>query len=247
MTYKIYIGTERNQYVTQRVLQYSIDSSASVSVTTIPLHQQFRRVGGTNFGFVRFTVPSMNNFSGRAAYLDADQVVLSDVTKLFELLPQTHAIGLVTKPEGTFGGKIISEGNQTSVMILDCPKLSAWKVPQLFENVVPNRQQLSADQIHYRDFMALKWFDQSQIFSIPPSWNHFNVVQSDSNLVHFSHVRSQPWRDPTHPLSDWWNEWLVKAVNDRYLSRSRLYFEISRGHVDKKFQIKYRRGIFAAQ
>ncbi len=233
----MFIGTEANQFVTQRVLQYSIDVSASQPVLTIPLKQRVNRVGGTNFGFVRFMVPSKSNFSGRSVYLDADQVVLSDIIKLFLELPASHAIGLVTKPEGTFGGKVISEGNQTSVMVLSCDQLSDWIVPDLFSNVVPNRKELLENQIHYRDFMSLKWFDQTKIFSVSPTWNHFNIVRDDTNLTHFSHVRSQPWRDPSHELSDWWNGWLVRSVKDRYLSKTRLRYEILRGHVHPRFKI----------
>lgn len=239
--FKVFIGTESSQFVTQRVLQHSIDSRASQTVETIPLTQNVQRVGGTNFGFVRFTVPSFCDYRGLAVYLDADQVVLSDVVKLFGLLPQSHSVGLVTQPEGTFGGKKIGIGNQTSVMVLNCNKLSSWSVPNLFENVVPNRSETFGSQIHYRDFMSLNWYDQSQIFSLPPSWNHFNIVKHDTNIVHFSHVRSQPWRDPSHELSDWWYEQLVAAVRDGYLSPAQLSAEIGHGHVHQKFQIKNKR------
>ncbi len=238
MNSRVFIGTESNQYVTQRVLQFSIDLKSSSKVETIPVRQKLQRVGGTNFGFVRFQVPSLSDFSGQAVYIDADQVVLDDIHKLFDLLPSQFPVGLVTNPEGTFNGKPIPVGNQTSVMVLDCSKLSSWKVPDLFLNVVPNREHLQPGQIHYRDFMALKWFDPERIFSIPPAWNHFNIVKDETKIVHFSHVRSQPWRNPEHELSDWWNGWLVQAVNEGYISRTRLRFEILRGHIDRRFLIR---------
>jgi lipopolysaccharide biosynthesis glycosyltransferase len=238
LEYPVYIGTESSQFVAQRVLQFSIDCHSDGRVKTIPVRQKSERVGGTNFGFVRFQVPSLNRFSGKAVYIDADQVVLEDIRNLFDLVPEQFSIGLVTNPEGTFNGNNIPAGNQTSVMVLNCSDLADWKVPKLFSNVVPNREELQSGQIHYRDFMALKWFDQSRIFSIPPTWNHFNIVRDDTNLVHFSHVRSQPWMNPSHELSDWWNEWLVRAVKEGYVSRSRLRFEIWRGHVNRQFHVR---------
>jgi len=235
---RIFIGTEPNQYVTQRVLQFSIDLHADGSVETIPVRQKLARVGGTNFGFVRFQVPSFTSYSGKAVYIDADQVVLDDINQLVNSLPSEFSIGLVTKPEGTFNNKVIPEGNQTSVMVLDCSKLSDWRIPEMFSNVVPNRESLLDGQIHYRDFMTLKWFDQSLVYSLAPTWNHFNLVRSDTKIVHFSHVRTQPWKNPAHELSDWWNDWLVRAVNARYISRARLRFEILRGHIDSRFMIR---------
>jgi len=235
---RIYIGTERNQYVTQRVLEYSIFKNSSRLVETIPVFQKEARVGGTNFGFVRFMIPSITKFHGKAVYIDADQVVLDDIRKLFEELPPAYSVGLVRKPVGNFGGKAISEANQTSVMVLNCEKLGEWRIPDIFERVVPNRSEAREDQIHYRDFMSLTWIDQDLIFPISPAWNHFNVVQPDTKIVHFSHVRSQPWTNPKHELSDWWNSWLVETVQSGFLSRTRLWYEIQRGHVDRQFLLR---------
>lgn len=234
----VFIGTERSQFVTQRVLEFSIQKFAEKPVQTRPVRQRQQRVGGTNFGFVRFTVPSLMGFRGKAAYLDADQVVLTDINGLFDALPIGFAVGLVNQPEGNFGGKQVGIGNQTSVMSLDCSLLADWKVPKMFERVVSNRTELLPGQIHYRDFMALTWYDQSKIHPIDPSWNHFNIKNADSKLVHFSHVRSQPWKDPRHELSDWWNDWLIETVRNGFLSRGRLWFEIQRGNVHKKFRIR---------
>lgn len=237
---RIYIGTERNQYVTQRVLEYSIFKNSNSSVETIPVFQKQARVGGTNFGFVRFTIPSITKFHGRAVYIDADQVVLDDIRELFAELPLAYSVGLVRKPVGNFGGKVIPEGNQTSVMVLDCEKLADWKIPDIFAKVVPNRAEPREDQIHYRDFMSLTWIDQNLIFPINPVWNHFNVVHQDTKIVHFSHVRSQPWTNPRHELSDWWNSWLIETIRNGFLSRTRLWYEIQRGHVHRQFLLRRR-------
>ncbi|MEX0758594.1 MAG: glycosyltransferase [Tistlia sp.] len=232
---KIVIGTEANQYVPQQVLIYSIRQSMSLDAEILPTTQQAQRIGGTNFGFVRFMVPSMCGYQGRAVYLDADQLVFTDIKELFEQIDDSHAIACVQDAEGTFGGKVIERANQTSVMVLNCDKLRDWDPETMFDKVVPNRTPLAEGQIHYRNFMKLDHMDQSRIQPLDPRWNHYNIVRDDTKLVHFSHVRSQPWKSPEHPLTDLWSDWLVRAMRAGYLSRFRLLREIAAGHLDKHF------------
>ena len=189
----------------------------------------------SEFGFVRFMVPSLNNYHGKAIYLDADQLVFTDINEMVDELDDTYAIGLVNKPEGTFGKKPVGQINQTSVMVLNCEKLKDWDPNTMFNHVVPNRAKLEDGQIHYRDFMKLDWFDQDQIKAIDPRWNHFNIVKPDSKLTHFSYVRQQPWKDPSHPLTKFWGEWLRKAIKSGAVGRIELLKEIWKGHVDKHF------------
>ena len=120
-------------------------------------------------------------------------------------------------------------------MVLNCEKLKDWMPDILFNNVVSNKAELLNGQIHYKNFMKLDWFDQSQIQSIDPAWNHFNIVKKDTKLTHFSHVRSQPWKNPSHPLCDFWHEWLTEAIRNRGVGRFELLLEILKGHVDKRF------------
>ncbi len=232
---KIIIGTEDNQYIPQQVLIYSIKQTLSIDAEIVPATQQTARVGGTNFGFVRFEVPALCGYKGRAVYMDADQLVFTDMKDLFDQLDSKHDVACVQEPEGTFGGKTVEKGNQTSVMVLNCERLTDWKPETMFDNVVPNRAEVEPGQILYRDFMKLAFMDESRVQPLDPRWNHFNTVKKDTKLVHFSHVRSQPWKDPQHPLTDFWGEWLVKAMKAGYVSRMRLWKEIRKGHVDKHF------------
>jgi hypothetical protein len=81
----------------------------------------------------------------------------------------------------------------------------------------------------------LSWFDQNDIKSIDPRWNHFNIVESDTKLTHFSHVRSQPWKSPSHPLTEFWGKWLREAIRSGAVSRLELLKEIWRGAIHKHF------------
>lgn len=235
MNLTVYIGTEDDQLIPQKVLEYSIRRHAKRPVQVRSVKQEVDRVGGTNFGFVRFCVPQMNRFEGKAIYLDADQLVFTDIHELAAQLDDDHAIALVNEPKGTFGNKAVGQHNQTSVMVLDCAKLRDWDPKTMFQRVVPNRAELQSGQIHYRDFMMLSWFDQSRIQPVDPRWNHFNIVEPDSKLTHFSYVRNQPWKNPSHPLTAFWGKWLRDAVRAGAVGRMELFREIRRGAIHRRF------------
>lgn len=235
MTLTVYIGTEDDQLIPQKVLEYSIRRNAKGPVEVRCVKQEMERVGGTNFGFVRFFVPQMNGYQGKAIYLDADQLVFTDIHELADQLDDRHTIALVNEPKGTFGDKPVGQHNQTSVMVLDCAKLRDWNPETMFGHVVPNRAELKPGQIHYRDFMMLTWFDQSKIQPIDPRWNHFNIVEPDSKLTHFSYVRHQPWKNPSHPLTEFWGKWLRDAIRAGAVGRLELLKEIRRGAIHRRF------------
>lgn len=232
---RIVIGTEANQLVPQKVLAYSIRKSSRRPVEILPVYQVQARKGGTNFGFVRFTVPGLNGFRGKAIYLDADQLVFSDIGELYDLLDDSHAIALVNRPEGYFGGKPVGSHNQTSVMVLNCEKLKHWDTSKIFENIIPNDQPVAPGQIHYRDFMTLSWEDQGRIQALPPQWNHFNINRPDSKLTHFSFVRAQPWKSPRHALTPLWTKWLREALAENAVTKADVFKAILRRHMHPAF------------
>ncbi|WP_338430715.1 glycosyltransferase [Synechococcus elongatus] len=228
---RIYIGTEANQYLAEQTLIYSIRKHLSdPNIEIIPLTQTQRRVGGTRFGFVRFTLPQAMGYQGKALYLDADQLALTDLAPLFDLLPEDKAIACVYEAEGLYNGKPHVHTWHTSVMLLDCAQLP-WQPDELFALVVPNKQEPLPGQIRYRNFMELQWFEQDRIAKLPPSWNHFNIVTPETNIVHFSHVRSQPWKNPRHELTDFWLGYLREAIAAGYLRRRDVVSAVAWGHV----------------
>jgi hypothetical protein len=228
---QVVIGTQPNQYLAEKVLEHSIRKSASRDVTIRRVKQERASPGGTRFGFVRFTVPQLCDFRGKAIYFDADQVVLGDVHELAAELSELCAVGLVRKIEGTFAGAPVEARNETSVMVLDCEKLRSWDPEKIFDPVVPNGAALALGQIRYRDFMRLAWLDPSRIQEIDPRWNHYNLVRDDTKLVHFSHVRQQPWKRPRHPFASFWEGWLVDTIAAGALRRSDVLRAVVWGHV----------------
>lgn len=232
---RIVIGTQANQYLPQRVLEYSIRKHSSEEVEILPTRQTVQRRGGTRFGFVRFCVPSIFDYTGRAIYMDADQLVLGDVAELAANLDDDHAVAVVQEPEGTFDGEAVEPRNETSVMVLDCEKLKQWDPDHLFENVVANGKTLLPGQIRYKDFQRLSWLDHALIQPLDPRWNHYNLLCDDTRLVHFSHVRDQPWKRPSHPLASLWGRWLGEAIAAGFLTRPEILREVALMHLHPHF------------
>lgn len=231
---KVVIGTEASQYIPQRVLQYSIDKhtpGAEIYSRT----QAEQRVGGTKFGFVRFHVPAMFGFQGKAIYLDADQIVLANLNELADGLDSHHPLALVCQPQGYFGQHPMPQRLETSVMVLNCDQLQHWQPETMFDRVVPNDAALQPGQIYYRDFMWLTWMDKADILCLDPAWNHFNILEDATKLVHFSHVSSQPWKNPRHPLTEFWSQWLVEAMAAGYVKPLELVKAILKRHMHPYF------------
>lgn len=232
---KIVIGTDPSQYVAQRVLEYSIRKHTSAEIEIIAGRQTQKRKGGTRFGFVRFIVPSLCGYQGTGIYMDADQLVLADVVELAAQLQQPHAIGIVRNIEGTFAGEPVAPRNETSVMVLDCARLKDWDPETMFDPVVPNTAEPGPGQIRYKDFIRLAWVDPALIQAIDPRWNHYNMVRDDTRLIHFSHVREQPWKRPQHPMTAQWEEWLHEAMTAGFVHRADIVKAVALGRIHPHF------------
>ena len=83
--------------------------------------------------------------------------------------------------------------------------------------------------------MKIGWMDPARLQALDPAWNHFNVVRPDTKLVHFSNVRTQPWKAPEHAVTPIWEEWLHRTVVAGVLRRRDVLSAVYRGHVHRHF------------
>lgn len=118
MTFRIFIGVDRRQFVAFHVLSQSIMDHATVPVAITPLRLEampMQRTGLTDFTYSRFLVPHLAGYTGRALFLDADMLVQGDVRELAEIDMKGAALGIVpTEPKF----------EQAAVMLFDCAQLS---------------------------------------------------------------------------------------------------------------------------
>jgi hypothetical protein len=104
----IYIGYDPREDEYAKILKYSIEKNTKDCYNIVPLEQDgLRRAGlyfremymdehgqrydrfdgkplSTQFSFSRFLVPALQQYSGRALFMDCDMYLRSDITELFD-------------------------------------------------------------------------------------------------------------------------------------------------------------------
>lgn len=237
-TIRISIGTEPLQWVACEVLKHSIRRRTERPVEFLEswnpsqgwhsaLQSAPKLPGGTKFNSWRWLTPRVLGH-GRAIYLDADQVVLADIGELRDQLQAAKTIAVVTDAVGIFGSKKSPEPGklQTSVMLMDCHKLRMAMQPCPIESCAAGRME-------YRDLMQATWLDRGDVQTLDPGWNHFGIVNDQTKLIHYSHVKSQPYRCPEHPAGWVFGAELRQAVADGVISVRQLQKEAAAGNISE--------------
>ena len=210
---RISIGTEPKQWIASQVLKHSIltRTNAFVEFTTSwdparEWHPKFNSneklsKRGTAFNTWRWLLPKVYGGSGKVIYLDADQLVLTDIRELWDSIPPGFCMAAVINAEGIFGRNKVHEKNctQTSVMVLNLDYCT-WSYSSLIKRVNKNDgsfRQYCIDHCRnncksdYAALMQAGWIPKQEIHELDPGWNHFGIVNGRTKLIHWSHVASQ--------------------------------------------------------
>lgn len=235
---RVSIGAEPSQMVNLSVLVSSIlrrteeRVSFSFSYSKIdgwsPLMRNLPKISnGTKFALWRWIVPEAYGFEGKTIYLDSDQVCLSDIAELWELLPAGSAFAAVYNAVGTFGNKVPELQHwQTSVMVMDCSD-EYFRMARDMIGAVAN------GTLKYRDLMQATWIDHARLTEIDPEWNSFNRVVEGTKLLHQSKVSDQSVRFPKNPSSEVWGRELIETIRAGHLSMEELETEVRHKHCHK--------------
>lgn len=225
---RIVIGTEPRTEIARKVLEYSIlkHTKSRIDFHSLMGQDYYDRgkLGeGTGFSLLRFSIPEMFNYQGRAIYLDADMLVLSDINNIWQLgrKPSQNIIWC------KYGNEKKKDA-ETSVMLIDC-KAAKHKLKTVAE--IKSYLQNDSDRSKYREIMKLKYLDPKPI-ELSRWWNVmdkgcvFSKIEDFSSpnakLLHYTNVRTQPWYYPAHPKKDIWGKWLKRAVKEGRISMSEI-------------------------
>lgn len=136
-----------------------------------------------SFTPLRFAVPEQMGYAGRAVVTDPDVFAIGDVNDLLERDMQGHAV-LARRMDGDFR----RPGHwASSVMLLDCAKLTHWQVERDFG-------LLFAGQRDYRDWMWLLAEPEGSVGELESVWNDFDRLTPETRMLHNTHRRTQPWK-----------------------------------------------------
>ena len=196
---RIYIGVDPRQPIAYNVLQWSIVRRASVPVAVIPLilpATPITRVGLTDFTFTRYLAPALSGYKGLSLFLDADMLVLDDITKLAGLAKGDHDVYVVK-------GKERFE----------------WPSLMLFNN--EKCTTLTADYINDEANQPNTFDWAESVGELPPQWNFCvgydepedspSIIHYTAGIPHFAETRNCDYS------AEWWAEYEAMLGNCSWL------------------------------
>ncbi len=224
---RVFVATTEDQMLSTKVLEYSIKKNSSMSVEVIPLHttgieiplpDKLENRPRTPFSFQRFLIPQLNQYQGRAIYLDSDMQVFHDIKKLWSLPFDGADILAVGEPKET-GRK-----PQFSVMLLNCESLG-WDI----SNIVNN---LNEGQLNYETLMYEMGVAKNIKAKIDPAWNSLERYEKGlTSLIHYTDMNTQPWVSKEHPLGYLWFRDLFEAIDAGFITEDYIQNHLKLGYV----------------
>ncbi len=240
---RIYVGTQPEQMLPTRVLEYSIRRHASLTVEVIPLHEAIAKAGivyqvpavpgirqRTPFSFQRFLIPKLNDYHGRAIYIDSDMQVFRDIRELW-LWPFSGADVMAVIPRDDH-----RQQPQFSVMVIDCAALR-WDIQGLLRGL--ERGDYSYEDMLYRMKVANR-----VACVLPRVWNELeHYREGETALLHYTDMPTQPWVNADHPLGYLWCGDLLAAVQDGFVATAYVRDHVERGWVRPSLLYQIEHGI----
>lgn len=136
-----------------------------------------------SFTPLRFAPPKMMGWKGKAVVTDPDCFGVGDIADLLDRDMGGKAVMAVPRPGHNKRNDYIA----TSVMLLDCAKLTNWDIDRDLDD-------LFAHKFDYIDWIELKRQDPATIGLLEPEWNNFDTLTPRTKILHTTKRRTQPWK-----------------------------------------------------
>jgi hypothetical protein len=136
-----------------------------------------------SFPPLRFAVPELMGYAGRAVVIDPDVFAVGDVNELFERDMGGRAI-LARRMESDFRRPLHWA---SSVMLLDCARLQHWQAERDFGLLFEAKRD-------YRDWNWLLLEPEGSVGELEHVWNDFDTLTPQTRMLHNTHRRTQPWK-----------------------------------------------------
>lgn len=136
-----------------------------------------------SFTPLRFAPPSVMGFAGRAVVTDPDCFAVSEIFDLFEHDMGDKSVMAVRRPGHNKRYDYIA----TSVMLLDCARLTHWQFEEDIDGLFEQR-------FDYINWIELKREPAGTVGFLPPQWNDFDRLADDTRIVHTTKRKTQPWK-----------------------------------------------------
>ena len=233
---KVYVGSAIEQWIAYKVLEYSIRKHTNVTIIIKPLYEnnitwnlpkKKENHPKTPFSFHRFLIPELNQFTGKAIYVDSDMLVFTDILDLWSREMndiQIYSVKTRTNSE---------RKPQFSVMLMNCDYFK----PTIQEII----QALDDGVLTYKSLMSEMKIAKKIQVNIEHEWNSLEYYESNkTKLLHYTDMNRQPWLFNNNQLSYLWIKELSTAIEEKFISIMDLKREIKKGRIKPSllFQIK---------
>jgi hypothetical protein len=135
-----------------------------------------------SFTTLRFMPPELMGYEGRAVVIDPDVFAVGDAWEL--LTRDMGSAAIMCRPRA--GSKKHKRGH-SSVMLLDCAKLTHWRWEEQFN-------EMFAFKRDYIAWMGLKLEPKASIGFFENEWNDLDKLTAQTKMIHNTHRRTQPWK-----------------------------------------------------
>ena len=136
-----------------------------------------------SFTPLRFLPPELMGYQGRALIIDPDIFAVGDVWELLDRDMQGKSV--LARPRPNYNGN--PDYIATSVMLLDCAKLSHWHAEQNFNELFEFKRD-------YLKWTQLGYEPKESLGALEPGWNDFDHLDGNTKLLHNTKRRTQPWK-----------------------------------------------------
>lgn len=190
-----------------------------------PMSLKVKYQNVTEFSNYRFLVPEVCGYQGRAISMDSDVIALGDIGELFDT--EMGDNDFLAKP-AAYGNKIEEQWG-LSVMLIDCAR-ARWTLDQYFEEIEAGLYSYSDLHQMRPSFLAHHPFKIGRLNS---RWNEFDRRETDTRLLHYTNLYTQPWKCRSHPYGDLWFEYFNEARKIGYITDRDVELTLVRSYARK--------------
>ncbi len=131
---------------------------------------------------LRFIVPQLMGYQGKAIVIDPDIFAAGDI---YELLNKDMGNKAIFARPIYRQHEII--GHNSSVMLLDCSKLQHWQWEKEIDEVFEKKKDL-------QEWISIQTEPRENIGELEEEWNHYDTLNEYTKLLHNTTQVTQPWK-----------------------------------------------------
>ncbi len=159
-----------------------------------------------SFTPLRFQPPKLMGYQGRAVVIDPDIFAVGDICELLDR--DMQGAGVMGRHRSAKAEK--ARNVATSVMLMDCEKLSHWDPEKEFN-------ELFSFERDYKEWMVLGHEQPENVGFLEDAWNDFDHLDENTRMLHNTKRRTQPWKTGLHvdftPADKFKRQPLLRALN----------------------------------